>query len=141
MTVWRYYNIGKGIKVRYVGVQFNPSITILEPFTACQAVPNPARSIQKLAKVRLDRKANLLFFCQEAMCSKVCESREELEQHMLSEEHELLKGRSSSDAVKINFMKRINSSIHEARTIFHPVQSSTPSCSSTSLVLPSNINI
>ena len=38
-------------------------------------------------------------------------------------------------------MNRINSSIHEARTIFNPVQSSTPSSLSTSLVLPSNINI
>ena len=142
MVAWKYYEVGRGIKLPYVGVTYSPSIELPEPFRSSQTITLPATSsTPRTLKERLDRKANLLFFCPEPRCSKVCESQEQLEQHCLSEDHDVVSAKSSSDVVKLKFMDRINSSMHEARTIFAPVDVGASSSTNPiqQISLPSNM--
>lgn len=144
MVAWRYYDVGSGIKLQYVGVQYSPSIKLVESFVTCQQITLPEASstpVCKRVKERQDRKANLLFFCPEPGCSKVCESRDQLEQHCLSENHEYLSAKSSSDLIKLSYMNRINSSMHATRTVFSPVDVGTTSSISQQICLPSVMNL
>ena len=76
MVAWKYYNIGKGVKLNYVGVQYKPSIKLLEEFTPChQQGWSPA---PQLSKNRESRMPNLLYFCPESNCSQVFEQLENI---------------------------------------------------------------
>ena len=82
MIAYKYFDIGSGVKLPYVGVKFTPSIHLVEEFQSCQQ--SASVLVKSLDKERLDRKVNLLFFCPEPKFSKVSDSREELESHCLS---------------------------------------------------------
>ena len=86
MVLWRYYDIGNGVKVPYNDRSVKPSIELLVPFT------NTEGTLQRMAtgnkkKKKDGRGLNTLHFCQQTGCSQSFVSACELEEHMLTGQH------------------------------------------------------
>lgn len=122
MMAWRYYNIGKGVRLNYVGVKFYPTINLLEEFTTCQQQGwHPA---QQVSRERESRMPNSLHFCPQFNCSQVFDTQDELERHCLRGDHTVVKIKSSSDYVKSSFVNHMTSCLtNTARWIGTPTAS------------------
>ena len=136
MVAWKFYNVGSGVKLPYVGVEFKPSIKLVEEFQPCHH-PNNITPLKKP-----ECAINLLYFCPELNCAKIFDTQQELDAHCLSNEHDSVEAKSSLDKVKLSYMSRINKSVHETRKIFEDStshqSSSTADCHIFSL--PSGMN-
>ena len=99
MVAWKFYNVGSGVKLPYVGVEFKPSIKLVEEFQPCHH-PNNITPLKKPGRTRPERAINLLYFCPELNCAKIFDTQQELDAHCLSNEHDSVEAKSSLDKVK-----------------------------------------
>ena len=76
MTLWRYYQIGKGVKQSYNKVQVNPSVEILLPYSKTER-SNIERS-EGSSKQRADRQLCSLLFCPDTNCTCAFETNTEI---------------------------------------------------------------
>ncbi|XP_065674378.1 uncharacterized protein LOC136091213 [Hydra vulgaris] len=97
MTLWRYYEIGEGVKVLYNNLSIEPSIELIVPFTSTEG--NFQRKTLGKNKER-NYGLNTLHFCQEKGCMDYFETIIELEGHMLIGQHKRFEEFSSLDKVK-----------------------------------------
>ena len=137
MVALKYYNIGKGVKLNYVGVKFKPSITLLEEFTPCQQQRwNPA---QQLSKERESRMPNLLHFCPESNCTQVFDTQDDLERHSLRGDHTVVQLKTSLDYVKQSFVNHMSTCLSTKNQLLGATSASSTLLSD--LVLPSMCNL
>ena len=107
MLLWRYFEIGEGIKQAYTNVNFELSYEVILPFSETD---RRGKNFVKKKTVRPDRQLCSLFFCQEIGCSSSFESSVELEEHMLAGDHQCSKLVSSMDSVKNSYVAKMKSS-------------------------------
>ena len=69
MVLWRYFDVGEGIRIPYSGVTFQSGAILKKPFSKMQQFERTNTS--KKGKERLDRKLNNLFYCHELGCCEV----------------------------------------------------------------------
>ena len=110
MKLYRYFRIGQGRVVKYNNnSKFTPSYLKVRNFSQTQKTIVSSVSNKKKKK-RSDHEVCRLIFCAEPSCSKTFESTEEYDRHMLSEQHEIKKPRSSLDNVRASFVQQIKAS-------------------------------
>ena len=96
MTMWRYYDIGKGVRFDYKGVQFKSGLRLINPFSkTCKETINKCSK-----KVKNDHSKLDFIFCSELTCSFTTNEEAELEKHMLVGDHLVPKENKVMDKVK-----------------------------------------
>ena len=110
MQMWKYFDIGDGIKQPYTGVCFRSNLNVVLPFSATDKRLLSHKVKQKKSKLREDRTLCSLRFCQESGCSATFDDDEALETHMLSGCHISPKEVSTMDKVKTAFVSKMKSS-------------------------------
>ena len=68
MRMWRYYDIGEGLKQPYNNLSVKPSIKLLIPYHKADKRTLQQIGKQKAEKKREDRQLCTLVFCQEIGC-------------------------------------------------------------------------
>ena len=102
MLLWRYFEIGEGVKQVYINVHFKPSYNIILPFSTTDK-RGSGKTITNKLTVQPDRQLCSLFFCQEIGCSASFENaNKSVQQHS--------KLISSIDRVKNAFITKMKSS-------------------------------
>ena len=109
MLLWRYFEIGEGVKQVYTNVYFKSSYDIILPFSTT-GKRGSGKAITNKLTLRPDRQLCSLFFCQEIGCSAAFENVNEFELHMVGGIHQRSKLISSMDRVKNAFVTRMKSS-------------------------------
>ena len=103
MTMWRYYDIGKGVRFDYKGVQFKSGLRLINPFSkTCKETINKCSK-----KVKNDHSKLDFIFCSELTCSFTTNEEAELEKHMLVGDHLVPKENKVMDKVKKSFISKI----------------------------------
>ena len=115
MVAWKYYGIGPGIKIPYVGAQFKPTATLLKKYESCTTAA-PSQPI-KPTKERMGRKLNTLFFCPEPNCAQHFSTKDELDQHLLGDAHSVIQLSSSMDHVKQRYINQLNNNIYKKQEL------------------------
>ena len=112
MKLHRYFDIGKGVVVKYnTDAKFDPSYTTIRPFTSTQQ--DVELESCKKQKKRVDHQLCRIIFCRNPLCSDTFESMEKYEQHLLSENHSIIKQVSSMDKVKASYVSQMKVSSQE----------------------------
>ena len=115
MRMWRYFDIGQGVKQTYNNLLIEPAIQLLLPYskTDCR-IARIQSGKQKVAKKRDDRQLCTLLFCPELGCTESFEEPASLETHMLSGLHTIAKEMSSIDKVRKSFVEKmkVTSRVH-----------------------------
>lgn len=123
MTMWRYFNIGKGIKQPYNKLEVKLTIETLLPYSNTES--STVKRIESKKKKRSDRQLCSLRFCPDSNCTCSFETDADLEEHILSGKHVFPALLSSMDKVRSSFVEKmkLTSELH------------TPSAGSSSQVL------
>ena len=110
MYLYRYYDIGEGIKVSYTGTTFNSGLRQIKTFHRTDKPTAEHSGKKKKLKPRKDREICQLFFCPEPTCSQVFDLNIDLESHLLSENHQSFDIVSGMDQVRNCFFTKMKSS-------------------------------
>ena len=105
MKLFRYWNIGPGKTVKY-----EDNCKFVSSFNRVQDFSQTYKSVEKKSmkqKKREDRELCMLLFCPEASCSEHFQTKEELDQHLLSEQHVITVRRSSMDVARASFISKM----------------------------------
>ena len=102
MTAWRYFDIGEGVSLPYVGTFFDPAgFKVTRTFSKTEQRRRP----KSLSKPRDDRVLRNLCFCDIPGCSQVFEDTKAYEAHCLRDEHDnIIQQKSSMDKVKSSYV-------------------------------------
>ena len=113
MKLYRYYNIGCGVVVKYSEeAQFEPSYEVKKSFHKTSTVSKKSKRRKTAAKSVL--------FCQESECNAIFETEEELDEHILIGKHDIVKATTSLDKVRSSFVHKMKVSSAD-----HQVSAST----------------
>ena len=108
MVLWRYFDVGEGIRIPYSGVTFQSGAILKKPFSKTQQFEKTNTS--KKGKERLDRKLYNLFYCHELDCCEVFHDKKIYENHLIKGIHNFI-GKSvivsSEDKVQKTFAARM----------------------------------
>ena len=113
MKLYRYWNIGPGKIFRYNdNCAFTSSFNRLKDFS--QTEKDVTLYSSKKKKKRRDHEICNLLFCPEPSCSETFESKNELDEHLLSEQHVVTIRRSSMDIARSSFIRKmkVSSQLH-----------------------------
>ena len=88
MVLWRYFDVGEGIKIPYSGVTFQSGAILKKPFSKMQQFEKTNTS--KKGKEKLDRKFNNLFYCHELGCCEVFHDKKSYENHLIKDIHSFI---------------------------------------------------
>ena len=109
MVMWKYYQIGEGIKQNYNNLTVNPAIKLLQPYSKTESILRLESGKRKGEKQREDRRLCTLLFCQELGCIQSFNTIAELNSHNESGVHTIAKEVSSFDKVKKIFVEKMKS--------------------------------
>lgn len=84
MELWRYFNIGVGVKEKYTGVKFVPKYNVVMPFSFTDK--HASKELKK-SKPQEDRMLCTLLFCSEDGCAASFKEKDELDAHVLNGKH------------------------------------------------------
>ena len=108
MILWRYFDVGEGIRIPYSGVTFQSGAILKKPFSKIQQFEKTNTS--KKGKERFDRKLNNLFYCHEIHCCEAFHDKKIYENHLIKDIHNFI-GKSvivsSEDKVQKTFTARM----------------------------------
>ena len=119
MRLYRYFNIGAGILVKYGSSKFSLTYSVDKEFSHTQtknvrdqqeAERLKQKEKGKSKKQRGDHVTCTLIFCENPSCIDVFESRQAYEEHLLSEKHTFTPHETSMDRVKASYVERIKAS-------------------------------
>ena len=96
MTLWRYFEIGKGMTRQYNNVSFKPSYDIIIPFTNRVTKTDTSKVLAK----RIDRQLCTAMFCPEPGCTASFPDELQYEKHILEGKHKVASESSSMDSAK-----------------------------------------
>ena len=115
MMLWRYYDIGQGVKQIYGKSTIKPAIHLLVPYSKTDnKIARADSQKQKAPKKRNDRQLFNLQFCPNVGCTQLLETTASLEEHIMSGQHTFAKETSTVDKVKKMFVEKmkVTSQIH-----------------------------
>ena len=109
MVMWRYFGVGTGVVYKYNKVFYDLKVTLIIPFSNTDAGIRDDRREQPKKQIRQDRLINNLHFCTEHGCSGAFTRATELEEHLLSGQHQINTIDSGMDRVKQSFINKMQS--------------------------------
>ena len=125
MKLYRYYNVGSGVKVDYADGEFIPSYNVKREFSHTQPAENREIDVRgKKKRKRDDHLTCSMIFCQNPLCSDLFETVQEYEEHLLSENHTIEKQETAWDSVRASYVEKIKVSSHLHSTLSSITESS-----------------
>ena len=105
MKLYRYFNIGPGVKIAYSNSnEFIKSYTVSKSFSQTQG---DCSSDNTSKKKRADRRTCASLFCSEPFCSEIFDTMEEYEAHIISGRHTIPERQSSMDNARASFVQKM----------------------------------
>ena len=106
MMAWRYFGIGEGVFISYVGTSFRPAGSeVTKPF-----IKTEQEKIQAQGKARKDRSLHIYSFVDEPGCAQIFEDQEKYELHCLRgihDDQELQPNALVQDKIKNSYVSLI----------------------------------
>ena len=104
MLLWRYYNVGSGVRIPYNNVSVTPSYEHISQYSSTESIQ---RKSGKSKKERKDRELSTILFCQDENCDQTFSTLTEMEEHMEVRVHQHLKETTSFDIVRKSFVNKM----------------------------------
>ena len=110
MRFWRYFDVGEGVFHPYTNVLFKSAVEISIPYVWCSKDGSVVPERPLSTKRRVNRSLRSILFCSEPLCSDTFDTTEQLENHMLENNHSFSKTNTAMDNVKSTFITKMKSS-------------------------------
>ena len=98
MTMWQYFDCGKGKDIKFFELEFVSGLTIVEPFEGSE---NTSASVGK-QRQRKDRCLNTGVFCNEPTCLMFFENEADLENHKSENTHQTHNTPTTMDSILLH---------------------------------------
>lgn len=114
MTFWRYFDVGEGVDVAYSEMHVASGAVVKVPFSStCR------ESKKKMfSKPRADRQLCKLLFCPESGCGATFTTYKNYEEHMIIDNHDVMKHHSSMDLVRQSYVDKMKLSSMTSLPLF-----------------------